>query len=149
METAPVTRIFLLGPPASGKTTGGRRLAALLGWSFADTDELVAAQAGISIPAIFATDGEDRFRDLEAAALADAAERERVVVATGGGAVTRATNRALLRASGWRVALGVAPEVALARLEADRDGPARPLLAGDDPLRRLHALADERARLYA
>jgi shikimate kinase / 3-dehydroquinate synthase len=153
MDTPSVTRIFLQGLPGSGKTTIGRLAAEILGWAFADTDELVEARAGASVPIIFAEQGEPHFRALEAEALAEVAHRDHVVVATGGGAVTSEGNRTLMRGAGWRVTLDVSPSVALARL-ADarlRLGPAapeRPLLAGDDPLLRLHALREQRQPYY-
>jgi 3-dehydroquinate synthase len=150
---APVTRVFLLGLSGSGKSTVGRRAAALLGWTFLDTDELVEERAGMSIARLFAERGEEAFRALEAEALAEAARAERVVIATGGGVVVRAANRALLRENGWRVALHVSPSTALARLTQERlragsAAPERPLLAGDDPLQRLHALRERRQRFY-
>jgi len=154
MSTVPVTRLFLLGLPGSGKTTAGRLVAQMLGWSFADTDALIEEQVGMSVPRIFAEDGESRFRALETAALERAAATERVVIAAGGGAVSSATNRSRMREAGWRVALSVAPSVALARLTAASLNAGastldRPLLAGPDPLLRLHALYEQRRHWYA
>jgi 3-dehydroquinate synthase len=152
MSTTPPTRLYLLGLPGSGKSTVARLVADLLGWRFVDTDELIVARAGRPIAAIYADDGEPAFRNHEAAALAQAAQMERVVVATGGGIVGRAANRALMAATGWRVALDVAPSVALARLtraELGGELAARPLLAGADPLARLHALRQRRQQWYA
>jgi 3-dehydroquinate synthase len=127
-------------------------VADLLGWRMLDTDELVIARAGRSVRAVFAEDGEPAFRQLESEALAEAAHTERAVIATGGGIVGRAANRALMAEAGWRVALEVAPSVALARLtraELGGDLSERPLLAGDDPLLRLHTLRQARQQHYA
>lgn len=153
MKMQPVARLFLLGLPGAGKTTAGRCVAAMLGWSFVDTDVLIEERAGQPIARIFAEEGEQRFRELESAALAEAAGREHVVVATGGGAVTSIANRDRMRAAGWRVTLGVSPSVALVRLAEARlrlgmAAPERPLLAGDDPLLRLHALREQRQPYY-
>ncbi len=78
-------RIYLIGFPGSGKTTIGKRLARLLGYSFIDLDEEVAQKAEMSIPELFAEKGAATFRKMEWEAL-QATEREAdVVVATGGG----------------------------------------------------------------
>lgn len=151
METRHVERIILIGPTGGGKTTAGRALAGLLGWRCVDTDNLVAAAAGCDIPTIFARDGEPRFRELECAALAEATEARRMVIATGGGIGDRAENVALMRARGWVVCLAAAPATALARLtrEADEVGARRPMLAGGDPLERMRALHARRQGWYA
>src|SRR5207302_10302778 len=91
-------RIVLVGYRGAGKTTVGPVLAAKLGWDFADCDDRVEATAGTTVAAIFAREGEAGFRDRESAALAGLMARDRVVVATGGGAVLRSANRDLLKA---------------------------------------------------
>src|SRR5262249_8224619 len=116
MKTQCAERIFLLGPPGSGKSAVGAQLAALLGWRFLDTDALVERAAGCGIPDLFAREGEAAFREREAAALAEAAAGTRVVVATGGGIGEREGNLALLRERGWRVTLSVTPQTAWERL---------------------------------
>ena len=88
----------IVGYMGSGKTTVGRLLARDTGRGFVDLDAEVSAKAGLSIPEIFAEHGEDRFRDIEQAALLEAlARREGCVVSCGGGAVLRGENRAALR----------------------------------------------------
>lgn len=87
--------IVLVGPMGAGKTTLGKRLAKKLGVSFADTDRLIGAKHG-SITRIFEKHGEDRFRELETAAL-ERALQEFEIVATGGGVVLREENRELIR----------------------------------------------------
>ena len=111
----------------SGKSEVGRGLALVLGRRFVDCDELVAGAAGRSIPEIFEAEGEAGFRRRESEILAEVlASAEPLVVATGGGVVTVAANRALL--SGAVVCwLRARPEVLAARLG---DGSGRPLLTG-------------------
>ena len=88
----------IVGYMGSGKTTVGRLLARDTGRGFVDLDAEVSVKAGLSIPEIFAEHGEDRFRDIEQAALLEAlARREGCVVSCGGGAVLRGENRAALR----------------------------------------------------
>ena len=72
----------------SGKTVVGRELAKVLGVKFVDTDELIEKEQGVSIKAIFATHGEDYFRDLEYEMCKKVAKMNGVVVSTGGGAMT-------------------------------------------------------------
>lgn len=97
----------------------GRVLAARLGWSFVDGDERIEAEAGTTIAEIFATEGEAGFRDREAEVLAQLCQRQRYVIATGGGVVLRPANRELLKRSGFVVWLTASPEAAFARLQTD------------------------------
>lgn len=119
--------ITLVGFMGSGKTTVGRLLARRLGWSFVDTDEIVARASGKSIPEVFAEEGEEGFRDRETQAILGVAAGEKQVIATGGGAVLRAENGAALRAAGPVIWLTVRPEVVVARTA--RRAAERPLLA--------------------
>jgi len=154
METQYVARIFVIGLPGAGKTTTGRALAEWLRWSLVDLDDVIAARAGKSVTAIFAEEGEPRFRAQESAALADVATRERVVIATGGGVGETPENITLMREMGYIVCLDVTPATALTRLSAEaatRNGAlpdARPLLAGADPLVILAELKSRRQRWY-
>ena len=87
----------LIGYMGSGKTTVGRLLARRTGRDFVDLDHEISRDAGLTIPKIFAEGGEDRFRDLEHAALLSALDRpEPTVISCGGGAITRPENRAAL-----------------------------------------------------
>ena len=121
--------IVLIGFMAAGKSTVGSRLAERLGLPFVDVDEVLAAEAGVPIAAIFATSGESSFRARERAVSARVLEGPEAVVALGGGAVTDPATRARLAECGAVVAhLDVTLEEALRR--APDDG-TRPLLAGD------------------
>lgn len=143
--TGPIVLVGLMG---SGKTTVGRRLAALLERRFVDADEELEARAGRSIAAIFEDDGEAGFRALEAAVLADLLEEpEPLVIATGGGAVTQATNRHLLAAhpTATVVWLHGNPAFIASRIQAK---PHRPLLHGEDPRAVLERLHEERLPHY-
>ena len=92
--------IILIGMPGSGKTTIGQMLAQQAGKTFADTDELICRLAGKSIPEIFAEDGESVFRDWETQAIAQLGKCSNLVIATGGGCVTRSRNYPLLHQNG-------------------------------------------------
>jgi shikimate kinase len=141
-----IPRILLVGMMGAGKTTVGRLVADILGWRYVDSDAEVEAATGLTVPELFARDGEAAFRKAETTALADAcASTEPIVVSVAGGAVLAAENRALLMTSGTVVWLRADP-VTLARRVGD--GVGRPLL-GDDPAASLVALSAVRAPLYA
>ena len=89
--------IVLIGMPGSGKSTIGKLLAEQLGRRFIDTDEVIVERAGVSIPEIFARDGEESFRLLEEEVCADICKLSGCVIATGGGVVTREKNHLSLR----------------------------------------------------
>ena len=145
-----MARVILTGFMATGKTEVGRRLARALGCPFVDTDGLVEASAHRTIPEIFATDGEPRFRDMERDAVARACAVADAVIATGGGTMLDAENRRRLAAAGPIVCLAADPEEILARVG---DPAGRPLLAArnghPDVLARIRALLAERAPAYA
>ncbi len=117
--------IILIGYRCTGKTTVGRLLAQRLNWPFADVDDRIEAVAGRSIKDIFATEGEPGFRDREAAALTELCAQPGRVIATGGGAVMRESNRAALKTSGYVVWLTAAPETVWERLQTDPTTAAR------------------------
>ncbi len=138
-------RAVLVGLPGAGKTTVGRRLAALLEVPFADSDGLVERAVGRSVPEIFATQGEAAFRTFEAEAVAAALTDFGGVLSLGGGAVLAPSARQALRASGVPVVLLRTRVPTLT--ERLGDGRGRPLLAGD-PAGRLADLARDREPLY-
>jgi shikimate kinase len=122
--------LTLIGYRGSGKSTIGPLLAARLGWAFVDADALLEQREQTTIRAIFATEGEAAFRAKEAALLAELMERTNTVVATGGGVVLRADNRAQLRRS-FVVWLAAEPETLWERLQGDPlTRERRPNLAG-------------------
>ncbi len=92
--------IVLIGMPGSGKSTIGKLLAHELGRTFVDTDDIICASAGHSISEIFKHDGEAAFRKLETEALAQVGKESGLVIATGGGCVTRSENYPLLHQNG-------------------------------------------------
>jgi shikimate kinase len=134
--------VVLVGPPAAGKTTVGRLVAARLGVGFVDTDDLVVALAGKPVSEIFVDEGEDAFRALEASAVVEGLTRGGVL-ALGGGAVLAASTRARL-AGHPVVFLSAGVPASAGRVGLNRD---RPLLLGN-PRQQLRALLDARLPLY-
>jgi shikimate kinase len=121
----PQPRLFLIGYRGTGKSTVGPLLAAALGWQFLDADEHVERLAGMTIAEIFAAEGEDGFRDLESAALAELCQGDGRVIATGGGVVLRPFNRELLSTAGYVAWLTAPPETVWQRTKSDPSTAAR------------------------
>ncbi|GAB4847676.1 Shikimate kinase [Ancistrocladus abbreviatus] len=146
--------IYLVGMMGSGKTTVGRILSDILGYSFVDSDSLVEqAVGGISVSEVFKIYGENFFRDNESEVLRKLSSMQRLVVSTGGGAVIRPINWKYMR-RGTSVWLDV-PLDALARRIAAVGTDSRPLLhqeSGDaysKAFMRLATLLQERSGAYA
>jgi shikimate kinase len=138
--------LYLVGMMGTGKSAVGRPLAAALGYRFLDADTSVERVAGRSIPELFDQVGEPGFRDLETAVLGQIASWHSLVVATGGGVVTRPENWGHMH-QGVVVWLDAPPELLLRRLAADPS--PRPLLQTADPESQLTSLLSQRQRLYA
>ena len=129
----------------SGKTAIGRLVAARRGLPFYDVDDAVERAAESTISEIFAVEGEEAFRELEAATLRQIADAEPGVIATGGGAVLRDDNVALMRQSGTVVLLRASPAELADRLAGSSD---RPLLSGPRRADRLSELLASRVEAY-
>ena len=141
----PSHHVVLVGLMGVGKSTVGRRLAKELRRPFADVDEQVELRAGVTIPTLFERDGEDAFRTLESAVVADLLARPRpLVVAAGGGVATSPDNRAAMAAArAFVVWLRASADFLAPRTDPTH----RPLLAGDVRAT-LGRLLAERSALY-
>jgi shikimate kinase len=140
------SHILLVGMMGAGKTTTGQFVARRLGWNYKDSDADVEAATGLTVPELFARDGETAFRTAEADVLTIAClDESPAVISVAGGAVLNADTRRLIEASGTVVWLRARPETLAARVG---DGVGRPLL-GDDPAEAVVRLFEERAPYYA
>jgi shikimate kinase len=140
------TSVFLIGPMGSGKTAVGRQLARTLGFAFHDSDAEIERRTGVDIPYIFEKEGEAGFRLREREAIEALTALEKVVLATGGGAVLLAENRRCLAERGRVVYLETSVAQQAHRVRYGRN---RPLLADADAAARLAQLMSARAPLYA
>ena len=130
----------------SGKTTVGRAIATRLGRPLLDSDAMIEAREGRTVRDIFRSDGEDAFRLVETAVLAEAlAWPEMAVIAAAGGVVLRPENRRLLHDSRARIVwLRADPGLLADRVKG---GSHRPLI-DDDPEATLRQMYDDRAEMY-
>lgn len=137
--------VFLVGPMGAGKTTIGKLLAKQLGRPFVDSDWYIESQTGADIAWIFAKEGEAGFRERETRAIDELTQKDQIVLATGGGAVMCAENRAFLRQRGIVVYLNAPVDVQMARTAKDK---SRPLLQQPNPKKILQDLYNTRDPLY-
>jgi shikimate kinase len=137
--------VFLVGPMGAGKSTIGRLLAAELDLPFLDSDRVIEERTGADIPWIFDVEGEQGFRDREAAVLAELAVEKGVVLATGGGIVLRDENRRCMQKSGPVFYLTASIDQLVERTSKDKK---RPLLQVENPQSKIIELVKTREPLY-
>ncbi|MBX3097030.1 MAG: shikimate kinase [Fimbriimonadaceae bacterium] len=138
--------ISLVGMMGAGKTTVGRCLAARLDVSFYDLDRLIEHSVGHRVQRIFDLFGEETFRKHETRAITDLPKGDGVL-ALGGGAYIRESNRPLIHSLGPVVWIRVSREILLPRLERNRM--KRPLLAQEDWKEKVDELMAKREPVYA
>lgn len=143
----PAAGLVLVGYRGTGKSTVGRLVADLLGRPFADADHVLQARAGRPIAAIFATEGEPVFRDLEEGTIAELVSQPGWVLATGGGAVLRPATRERLLRYGLVVWLRAHPAEIARRLCRDAAND-RPALTGLGTLGEIESVLTAREPLY-
>ncbi len=138
--------LYLVGMMGSGKSTTGKPLAQKLDYKFIDSDTVIEELTGKSIKQIFEEEGENRFREIEAQVLQNIGQYHSLIVATGGGIVTKNENWGILHQG---VVIWLDPDVQTLfnRLQAD-DG-ERPLFKSSDPIGTLNLLVKKRRALYS
>ena len=137
--------IVLFGFMGCGKSTVGAELAANTGREMVDTDKLIEQSEGMSISEIFSKHGEQYFRDREHEICCQLAERERLIISAGGGALTFRRNIETLRRGCELVLIDVPPEVIYERLKYDT---TRPLLQCEDKMAAIRDLYARRDSIY-
>lgn len=139
--------IILIGYMGCGKSTIGRMLSADLKYILYDTDSLIEENEGRSINNIFATEGEEYFRNLETDLLKDYVKKEKqdIIISTGGGMPMREENARLMKELGYVFYLRAKPETIYERVKYDT---SRPLLKCEDPLQKIKDMILQRGPKY-
>jgi shikimate kinase len=138
--------IAIIGFMGSGKSTVGALSASRLGMDFIDLDEAISEDAGKSIKQIFASEGEEGFRERETRSLQDQLCNGGKVISCGGGIVLREENVELLRGNCLVFLLRISEEKAVERLAENAGG--RPLLQDGERETNIRRLMTERAQKY-
>jgi shikimate kinase len=146
-DAAAWRQVVLLGFMGAGKSTVGPLLAQALEWEFVDLDREIEVVRGARVAEIFAAEGEPAFRAAEAEVSRRALQRERVVVAVGGGWVENPGVSWPLPEESFTVWLD-APEVEILRRLGPDAGRTRPLLSSANPAATVAELLRRRRPLY-
>lgn len=125
-------KLYLIGLPGSGKSFLGKQLADEAKAPFIDLDQVIEAEAGISIRKIFSEKGEDYFRGIEAVALRQQSKATEFVMACGGGTPCFHDNMKFINEAGTSVFINPSIKEILKRVNANEQE-TRPLLAGSTP----------------
>ena len=119
-------KIYIIGFMGSGKSTAGKKLATLMGWTFVDLDKNIEEFAGKSIPEIFEQDGESSFRQIEAKILRNLNSLNHTVISTGGGTPCYNDNMEYMLGTGLTLYLKLTPGQLKSRLSKSKG--ERPLI---------------------
>jgi shikimate kinase len=123
--------IYLIGFMGSGKTTAGKKLASLLGWSFIDLDIKIEEYTGKTIPEIFSGPGEEYFRELETQLLRNLNSLTKTIISTGGGTPCHSDNMDFMINTGLTIYLKMTPGQLKSRLSGSKG--ERPLIKDLSP----------------
>lgn len=138
--------IVVCGFMATGKSSVGKRLAEIMSYDFLDLDTVIEAEAGMSIPEIFSSQGEPEFRALESRMVERIAEKTGYVIAAGGGTIVDPKNLARLKSSGIIITLTADVQTILQRVGKGDD---RPMLWEEDLEKRIRTLLKKREDSYS
>ncbi len=145
--------IYLTGFSGSGKSTIAQLVGARLGCPAFDLDQVIVERSRMTIPTIFAREGEAGFRMREAEVLRALTGSGPFVIAAGGGTPVRPENRRFMAERGWIICLEGRPETLLARVQHQLKGAdpnaVRPMLNAVNPLDQIRALKHSRQSAYA
>lgn len=145
-----MNNLYLIGYRGVGKSTLAPLLALRCGWTAVEMDDRIQEREHTTIAEIFASKGEEGFRNLETQMLREVAGKKNQVVSTGGGIILREDNRYLMRATGAVVWLQASPETIALRLAQDTSKQAaqRPALTSLSMNEEIAKLVKERSVLY-
>jgi shikimate kinase len=143
------TRIYIIGFMGSGKSTVGKKLAAILRWQFLDLDTQIELKAGQSIKDIFSSFGENHFREIEEETLLNLETKDNTVVSTGGGTPCYGSNMEFMIKTGLVVYIKMTPGQLKTRLEGSAgDRPLIENISKDELLGYISDKVSEREKYY-
>jgi shikimate kinase len=122
--------IYIMGFMGSGKTTAGKKLASILGWSFIDLDKKIEEFTGNTIPELFSVYGEEHFRNVESEVLKSLGNKLNTVISTGGGTPCHFDNMDYMIETGLTIYLKLTPLQLKGRLNGSKE--ERPLIMNLD-----------------
>ena len=125
----PPRSIVLTGFMGSGKSTAGPLVAARLGWTFTDVDDIIESESGVPIAELFARHGEAAFRDREHATIVRLSDGDNLILALGGGAIEHPATRALLLNTPGTILIHLEVELATTLARCSGTEHTRPILA--------------------
>ena len=137
--------IYLIGMMGSGKSTIGEHVARELEMNFFDSDLEIEKKTGKSVNALFADDGEEKFRSLEQEFIDNGHPDMNAVISCGGGLCTIDGILNKLKQKGLVICLWASPQIIFERLKDDR---SRPLLQVKDPRLEIQRICDSRKDTY-
>jgi shikimate kinase len=137
-------KLYLIGFMGCGKTTAGKKLAAVLDWDFIDLDKVIEQKAGLTIAEIFFVHGEEYFRKLESETLKELGNESGSVISTGGGAPCFGDNMDFMINTGLTVYLKLSPSQLKSRLVDSKT--ERPLIKTIDKENLLGFISDKLAQ---
>lgn len=141
--------LIFIGFRCTGKSSVGKMVAKELKREFVDVDDYIEKKEGKNIEKIFSEDGEDKFRELEKHAIENICKLDKMVIATGGGAVTNDLNTKNMKQNGFIVLLESSPDIIYTRLNQDTARyPQRPKLTEKQPHDEIKHLLSVRHKLY-
>ena len=141
-----LTRISLTGMMGSGKTSIGKLLAKKINLPFYDSDENIEDKLSIKISEIFETYGEILFREQEEKICIDILQKEKFVLALGGGAITNEGIRDSIAKNSLLIYLKTDENILFERLKNDK---SRPLLKGTNLKKQINSILKDRKKLYS
>ncbi|OGS20414.1 MAG: hypothetical protein A2252_10270 [Elusimicrobia bacterium RIFOXYA2_FULL_39_19] len=137
--------IVITGFMGTGKTTISQKLSKKLGWDYVDTDKIIEKNTNMNITDIFSKFGETHFRNLETEAAKISMEKDKQVIATGGGIVLKDENMDIFKTNAVIINLSAKAETIYKRIRGSK---TRPLLNKPEPLKEINRLLKARSRFY-
>jgi shikimate kinase len=145
-----MNKVYLIGLPASGKTTTAKWLAEKMGWNNLDLDNVLENETGMTVAQYFSQYGEDKFRELESTILKNTKNLKHFVISCGGGTAAHYNNMDWMCANGMTIYLNTDLSVIVSRIQKNAD--VRPMFSGlsvDQIRLKLLEVLEERAIFYS